>query len=307
VRHRLALTCAVTACLLPTAHAASPDYPYLVRSWQGHDARLLTIGTRLAVANAPLCQRVQGSIGLMLTDFSQYAKPEQARAVLGLKGEVAVEAVASGGAAEAAGLRAGDEVLAIDGASVAESDAAIDRSLSVRGTVTIRIARRGDTPRDVTISGTSTCRSRFSLSPSGQVAKADGVKIEIALPLLAELAVDDEAAAMVAHELAHNILGHNQRSSGQRNNYQAIKRFEREADRLAPWLMANAGYDPAAVPRFMMRWGERHDQGITRAPTHDGYRQRAETMAAELPAIAATRNQGALIDWRVRFPNQSGE
>jgi membrane-associated protease RseP (regulator of RpoE activity) len=310
MRSRLAFIFAMLASA--PVHPAPPDYAYLVRAWQGHDARLLTIGHRLATANAPLCQRVQNSVGLMLTDFSNFAKPQLARAVLGMKGEVAVEAVALGSAAEAAGLRAGDEVLAIGGSGVSEPRDRLDRlytRLDSTSIVTIRTVRPGEAPRDVTLSGKPACRSRFALTASGTVAKADGLKIEIALPLFAEFTTDDEAAFIVAHELAHNILGHNQRASGQRSNYLAIRRYESEADRLAPWLMANAGYDPAAAPRFMANWGERHDQGITRAPTHQGYRQRMSAIAAEMPKITAVLNQkpGALLDWRVHFPNQTGE
>jgi PDZ domain/IrrE N-terminal-like domain len=290
------------------AGAAQPDYPYLVRSWQGHDARLLTIGTRLARANAPQCTQVQSSIGLMLTDFGHFAKPSLARAVLGLSSEVAVEAVARGGPAEAAGLRAGDELLAIAGNAVMASAAKreqqlsqlndrIDTVLQMRGSVIIRVARAGAAPRDVTVAGQPACRSRFMLQPGGKVAQADGLAVEISLPLFAEYPSDDEAAFMVAHELAHNILGHQQRSNAAGRNFKVIKDFERQADQLAPWLMANAGYDPAAASRFMAKWGARHDQGMTRAPTHDAWRDRLIMIDAELVRIAAAGSVRPL-DWR---------
>ena len=41
-----------------------------------------------------------------------------------------------------------------------------------------------------------------------------------------------------------------------------MRRTEREADRLMPWLLANAGYDPAAAARFWRQWGKKHDAGL---------------------------------------------
>jgi hypothetical protein len=296
------------------ANAAQPDYQYLVNSWQGHQARLLTIGTRLARANGHLCSQAQSAIGANLTDFGNFAKPARVRAVLGLTGDVAVEAVAYGSPAEAAGLRAGDEVLAIDGMAVTtlkvkggqsgmrldQLHDRIDTVLQVRGSVTFRVARMGEAPRDVTVPGQPACRSHFTLIPGGKVAQANGLKVEIALPLFAGYPSDDEAAFMVAHELAHNILEHQQRSNAAGRNYKVVRDFERQADRLAPWLMANAGYDPTAASRFMAKWGERHDQGMTRAPTHDGWRDRLVMIEVELQRIAVAGTARPL-DWRAAF------
>ena len=54
---------------------------------------------------------------------------------------------------------------------------------------------------------------------------------------------DDALAFLVAHELAHNILKHRLRREGPRGERPSSKDVEREADRLAPWLMARAGFD----------------------------------------------------------------
>ncbi len=311
---RLLLAIAFAVASICPALAAQPDYQYLVHSWQGHQARLLTIGTQLALANARQCSQLQSTIGVNLTDFANFAKPAQARAVQGLTGDVAVEAVAYGSLAEAAGLRAGDGLLAIDGNAVtmpageggrsgrglSQLKDRIDAILQVRGSVTFRVARVGEPSRDVTVAGQPACRSRFTLIPGGKVAQADGLAVEIALPLFAEYPSDDEAAFIVAHELAHNILGHQQRSNAAGHNYKVILDFERQADRLAPWLMANSGYDPAAASRFMAKWGERNNQGLTRAPTHDGWRDRLVMINAELVRISASGSVRPL-DWRAAF------
>jgi hypothetical protein len=299
------------------------DYAADVRSWQAHDTRLLSIGWRLARANAPFCSQRRNSIGLMLTDFHRFEKPTEVSAALGIASGVALEAVASGSPAEAAGLRPGEALLAVGGEAVIAPTGRlpkgkrladhlhdrIDAALDRRGAVSLRVARRGEAPRDVTIAGKSVCRARFALLSSGTAAMSEGFQIKVAVQLMAEHPSDDEAATMLAHELAHNALDHVAKNNAAGRNYLTVRRNEREADRLAPWLMANAGFDPAAAPRFMGVWGPRHGGGITRSPSHDGWRDRVEDMAGELPAIAraVAAQPGQPLDWRVQFASVRGE
>lgn len=316
--------CAILLAPTPAISGEAVDYASAIPVWQAHEARLLSIGWRLARANAALCQRSPSAIGLMLANVRQFKDPDRARAALRIDGDVIVEAVASGSPAQAAGLRAGAQVLAIGGQSVtalsdpqAKGDAAadmlhdrIDSQLAASGRVTLRVASPGGAPRDVTIVGQPACRARFAMLKAGTSAGTRGFIIEISVQLLAETPSDDEAATMVAHELAHNVFGHWQRTLATgKNNYVATRRSEREADRMAPWLMANAGYDPAAAPRFFAAWGPRHSGGMTRSPTHDSWQDRVAAVTAELPAIAAARGSqpGALVDWRTRFPGPQAQ
>ena len=315
----LALPSAVPAqAALATSTA---DYAAAMDAWQAHDARLLSIGWRLARANAPLCRRTQSAIGLMLRDIRSDAQPDRARAALGLAGNLAIQAVAAGSPAQSAGLRGGDEVLAIEGEAASTAgigseqslvalQARIDSILASQGSLNLTLSRHGGPARTVIIAGEPACRSRFVVQRWGQAAQADGTSVRIAVRLLAETAADDEAAALVAHELAHNILGHRLRINAKGRNYLTVRRGEREADRLAPWLMANAGYEPAAALRFIAAWAKRHDPGITRAPTHDGYRDRIAAIAEELTLIAAARSAHSppgVADWRAAFPDQGPE
>ena len=71
-----------------------------------------------------------------------------------------------------------------------------------------------------------------------------------------------------------------------------------------PWLLANAGYDPAAAVRFFRKWGPGNDGWIFRAPTHDGWDERADYAAAELPKIAALKAAGQPANWRAHFERE---
>ena len=158
----------------------------------------------------------------MLTDFHRFREPARASAAVSVSSGVAVEAVASGSPAEAAGLRAGDALLAIGGGSVGAAPPRlpkgkywhdllherIDGDLTHSGALALRIARPGESPRTITIAGQPACRARFTLLSSGTAAMSEGHVIRVAVQLMSEHSDDSEAATMLAHELAHNILGH---------------------------------------------------------------------------------------------------
>jgi predicted Zn-dependent protease len=76
----------------------------------------------------------------------------------------------------------------------------------------------------------------------------------------------------------------------------AVRRTEREADRLSVWLLANAGHDPEAAPRMIRRLGP-HSLFVTASPTHGKASTRAREMLAEIADLRAAPDQ----DWSRRF------
>jgi hypothetical protein len=295
----------------PTAAPASPEIVAAMRSLQADDARLQTIGWRLATANAPLCPEIQSSVGLLLQDVANFRVPATARSALGIGGDFAVEAVASDSPAASAGLVAGEEVLAVDGQDLASlppvkpGDYArlvnlhdqIDAALTAKGSVPLRLK-----DREVALPGHPACRTRFELLTDGDRAVADGRRVLVSRRFLAMATTPDEAAFPIAHELAHNILRHRVKLAASGRTVAAIRDTEREADRLGLWLMANAGYDPAAALSFMRRYGPRGLLALFQEPTHDSAEARERMLAEELAVLRATPvDQTGLRDWRTRF------
>lgn len=289
-----------------------------LRTLMAGDARLQSIGWRLTRANAPFCAEAAPGIGLVLLDTRSFGDPEAIRAALGLQGEIAVDAVAAGSPAERAGLRAGEEVAAIGDARMADLPAAaasdyrrvaglqtrIEQQLAASGRVLVTLRGAEGNERTVTIAGEPACRSRFELSEDGKRAMAEGTRVIVSRAALDRNPDEDEAAALVAHELAHNILHHPRHLDATGRSAAAVAATEREADRLAVWLMANAGYDPAAGVRFAANYLRRIDPGLFRVPTHDGWRARQALFRQEAVAVAQARaaQPGAALDWRPHFP-----
>jgi hypothetical protein len=283
-----------------------------IERFQAADQRLQDVGWKLVRGNARFCAGAIPSVGLQLQDLASYGAPEVARAALGLAGDFAVQTAAHGSPAGTfPGFTVNREVTGLGSANPNGWEAAdrlhwqrltrahdfIDRALGDEQAIRITFGN-GEV---VTLTPVTVCATRFELMGDGRRAVADGARVVIGIGFPAFSYEEERFAGVVAHELAHNLLGHSawlDRNGRTRRN---VRRTEREADRLMPWILANAGYDPAAAVRFMESWGKRHDGGLLRGRTHDGWDERAEFIAAELPAIAALMEQADKADWAQHF------
>ncbi len=281
--------------------------------YQDADQRLQDVGWQLARANAPFCPKVVPSIGLQLQDMASYGDPAIARAALGLRGDFAVQSAARGSPAALSGAFARNREIvslarldpnqwpaggAMDWQRLVRAHDHIEAMLTEHGGIAITFA-------DGTAAQASpveVCTTRFELMGAGDRAVADGSRVVIGIGFPAFAYPEEPVfAALVAHELAHNVLGHDEwlDRNGRKPKY--VRRIEREADRLVPWLLANAGYDPAAAVTFMSRWGSAHDAGLRLRRNHEGWDERAEAMAAEVPLVTALITREGTADWPRHF------
>jgi hypothetical protein len=283
--------------LLPSAPAhADSDLAAL----QQLDGRVQSVGWRLARGNAAFCKRKAPAIGLQLHDVYNYRDPAAVRRALGLASDIAVEAVAAGGPAANAGLAANDSLSEIAGerglpavkpgdyARLARLNDRMDAVLALTGQVALTVLRRSG-PAHLTIVGEEACTTRFEMLTEGNRASADGQRVVVSRKLVSFLPEDELLAGLLAHELAHNVLDHRVRLNAAGRSWSNVRATEREADRLSVWLLANAGYDPAAALRFMARWGPPNDNGIFSTPDHDRWRTRLRTIQAELTRLDEAR------------------
>ena len=312
---------ALGLALLPGADA---DFFEALRAVDG---RMATIAHRLVTSNAPLCDRLAPTPGIVLHALGQYA-PERragARAAFGFAAPIAVEAVVQGSAAARAGVAKDDALLAINGhqlgaqvSATADSgardsalaliaDAPVDRPLRLQ-------VLRGGGRIDIAVPPMAGCRGSFEvlLGPKME-ASSDGAVVQVGARFFERYA-DEEVAVVVAHELAHTVLRHAARldAAGVKRgllrevgrNGRLFRRTEDEADLLGVHLLRNAGYDPQVAVRFWRDHGGDVDGGLFRSRTHRSSKARAERIAAELaalpanapvpyrPTILATRNSG---------------
>ena len=309
---RAALAGALLLALAAPAQAAPSRESF--EQLQALDARVQSAGWRLARGNARFCREVAPAIGLQLQDVANYSDPGAVRDALGLAGDIAVQAVAAGSPSARAGLVANDALSAVAGIEVGALPKAgpgdyarlvglhdrIDAALRADGRVAL--ARSGQT---LTLAGEPVCATRFEMLSDGKRAAADGRRVVIGRKLVETLPEEELLAAALAHELAHNVLGHRARLDASGRSWSQVRTTEREADRLMPWLLVNAGYDPQAALRFFERWGPANDYGIFSSPDHDRPKSRMKRIAAEIATMRAALRADGTADWAREFKPQA--
>ncbi len=316
-----ALHCAFVAALIVCAAPGSAQDDPATQSLIGLralDARVATIGHRLAVANLDLCTDRQSLPGFAIHDLSQYGNGYRNAAIRAFRLDrgPAVLALASGGPAERGGLRPDDILLSIDGAELPHgTDAAartFDRVEAMLGTIETAFADgvarlallRGTEQLALRIAAEPGCATRFQLIPSRRLnALADGRYVQVTSAIGEYVEDDQELAAVLAHEFAHNILRHRDRLDAAGvargffgnfgRNARLIRATEAEADRLSVYLLDRAGYDPAAAVRFWSRFGRR-GLNFLGSPTHPNWRQRISLFEAEIAALQRAKAAGAV-------------
>ena len=290
---------------------ASPQTSPLEQYQQRHQ-RLQDIGWRLVRGNAAYCDDTRLSISLTLQDMAGFGSPDEARTTIGLERDFAVQSAAAGSPAAKAGLLPNQEIAAIarqdpnlwpsknrlDWKRLTQAHDLIDAELAEKGMVELSL---GAAQPPLIIAGELACASRFELASDDKAAKAEGTRVVIGEHFVGFTYPDEELAAAIAHELAHNLLSHREWLDEHGRVRRNIRLTEREADRMMPWLLANADYDPAAASRFMERWGPRHDGGLFRARTHDGWDERLEAISAEVALVEAQMREAGKADWKRYF------
>ena len=271
------------------------------------DARVARVAYHLAIAGRARCPVRAPVLGLVIQHLSQFELGDRPGVVAaaGLDrgpGVIAVVGAAPGGRS---GVRAGDVLLAIDGVAIpadtdltrpfsparahARADAVSDLlDVAASHAFALSVWRDGAvlSRRVVPERG---CPSRVELARSAQHnAFADGRHVFLTTGVLALVRDDDELAFVIAHEMAHNILGHAAVMRGGQvahglgrhlgKSGALIRASEREADRLAGELMLDAGYDPVAGAQLLQRFGT--DLGIALFAAHDAAGTRIDAIRA---------------------------
>lgn len=317
------LLLAAPALLVGAPLAAAGEVPDIdltgeraaIEQFQALDQRLQDVGWRLARSNAEFCRQPIPSIGLQLQDLASYGRPEIAREALGLSGDFAVQTAASGSpAGESGALVANREVNRLERFDPNEWEAGerlywqrltrahdhIDAMLVEHGGIEIGLAG-GDAVRLIPLEA---CATRFELTGSGGRAVADGSRVVIGVKFPGFAMSEDLLAAAIAHELAHNLLEHRAwlDANGRRRSH--VRATEREADRLMPWLLANAGYDPAAAVRFFEKYRPSSGSVLFIPGSHARWKDRVKIVEGELPAIRALMETSGKADWATHFSRE---
>jgi len=315
----------IAASLLAMAAIAgdAPVDPSEVAAYRAlidEDLRLAAIGYRLASANAPYCKRKERNPGWVIHDVAQYPDLAPAKAAFGFDQPIHIAAVIKDGPADRANIKAGDGFVGLGGATLywpamPVGETGYERIASFKQLFTERSSGKPELAVQFSRDGADfttillaplICASDFQIDTSDGVdAGANGTIVRVTYGMMAFVEDDAELAALVAHELSHNILSHRERLNAQGvdrglgrlfgKSKKAILATEIEADRLSVWLMANAGYDPEAALRFWERYGRKYGLGIFSEGTHLRWKNRVKLMQSEIDLIAKTDKRAGTL------------
>lgn len=177
------------------------------------------------------------------------------------------------------------------------------------------------------------CFYDFQISKEDKLnAYADGQKVVVFMGMLNFVETKDELAVVLAHELAHNLMGHpdstrsnvtlgavlgtaiDALATSQGYNTQGLfaqqgmqaaqlrysKAFEQEADYVSLYILARAGYDLGKAPHFWRHMAVENPQGIYNSMTHPTTAERFVTLKKTINEIQSKKQlKLALLPERV--------
>lgn len=248
--------------------------------------RIYRVAAPLMVKNAPLCRTLARPL-LGFTAKNRYSYPAElspaAESLLKLDERLRVMQVLDGSGAMRAGIRPGDILQSIQDQPLplgarAESEAARLLAPLLRNSTDVTVlVLREERPIHLTIPLTAACAFSMEIGHAPQAnAYSDGRRIMITRGMLDFLGSDQELAVILAREMAHNVLQHaaaQQMTASTASVIDALlplqpdaaalasrgglrpmpAKADQEADRLAMYLLARSGYDPAVTDRTMER------------------------------------------------------
>jgi len=288
-----------------SSHAkVSADTQASLLALQRDDQRVADTAWRIAARNADSCTKIWAALGVSLQHVSQYAPAYRAaaKAAFGLDDAYpSILAVSDGSPASAEGLKPNDTLRTVNGADLASTSGkqttaasydAVSAAMAVLEALPEQKAavlsiERGGQRLDVSVTPQNVCRSRVELAPGNSInANANGLVAQISGRLVDWVQSDDELALVIAHEIAHNLMGHpktlSEKSalSGLATSLglsgKAQRQMELDADRMGIIMAAGAGYNYKIAPDFWARLNSNAPLAAFLATSHPTTRARRE-------------------------------
>jgi hypothetical protein len=293
--------------------------------------RLDNIAYPLLAAAAPMCT---GKTGWRLGFYSRSAQDygatwaPRAVAALQLSDTATITHLVEASPAARAGLQKGDRVLSIGSTLIPvgrEGSEALRKALSAVSNQAVEVAvQRLDGAHKVSVQPEMICDLGATVIVEGDInAYADGKSVYFPWAMM-RFADDDELRAVVAHEIAHNAMGHIEarkknamlagllgaiadvamatqgHNTGGQNTMALIRLgamaysqdFEREADYVGMYIMARAGVPLTGGLDLWRQFAQINPSAIGYASTHPTTAERFVRLKTAIQEIEAKRVAG---------------
>ena len=281
-----------------------------------------SVAYRLRRTAEPECSRAGKSkvdLGIIVWSLANFPNAEDRahlQSAFALSARVTVAIAAESGPAARAGLSRGDVIAevngkqALEGAGATEHFIATSNQAARQGAVSLKLA----SGRTLDIAPEKVCGFAALLVRSTVAnAAADGRSIAITTGLFELMRSDDELALVLAHELAHNILGHlsSPAKRSVADDGAAVEAMasppalqadapyspamEIEADRAGLFFMARAGFDISAAEAMWTRLN-RTTNASALSRTHPAGPERLSSLKHTVTEIRTKQKSGAPLD-----------
>lgn len=301
--------------------AESAEFTAL-RSLTSLQDRLYRVTAPILVNNTELCKgNARNLLGFTAKNKYSYSLElaPAAESMLGLDERLQVMGVLAGSGAARAGVRRGDKLLSIEGSAIptglnAERQAAaiLMPLMGNRSTVKLNV-QRNDADIPMTVPLTRACAFGVELGNADHVnAYNDGRRVMLTRGMMNFVRSDTELAYVLARELAHNSLRH----AGKQNIAATVgaiienlvriqpdmssmagsagikpmpQELDAEADKLALYMLARAGYSIDDAARFWQRLATQYPGSVLNGYTaiHPATAHRINTIEKTVTEIKA--------------------
>lgn len=277
--------------------------------------------------------RPRPALGILVASADSYLPPyrqllEQQAA---FTGQPVILHSATGSPARSAGIATGDRIRQLNGSVVAEQSSVFleDLRAALAGGETIELQlQRNEELVQVSLKPALLADYRVHLRYDGRInARATGRAVEINRGMLDFCRNDAELAYIIAHELAHNALRHHRdyvinyllgtaadlallsvgvptpNAVGFLNAIWRSPQYETEADLLALFLIARAGYEPREMLDLWPRLATLAPEKIPRTfvlRTHPDFASRQVRLRLAIEEIEDLRQAGHSLQPRAR-------
>ena len=289
---------------------AKKQREFVLEAFLEQQARLERVGVPILQSAVSLCadkRRYTTGAWFWTKGVFPEALQEAAVSKFGATDLVQVGLVRAGSPAALAGLKLGDVPVKVNDWAVPTGDDALKEffdhlnELLKEPTPLVFFVQRGQMPLQLTVTPEAICDYRLVVEQSEQKnAYADGERIVVFRGMMEFLRTEEELATVIAHEAAHNVMGHvaaqttnaivgglfglvldvaaaaagvNTQGGFSKIGARAgagtySVAFEQEADYVGLYLMARAGYDETKAPYLWRRMAVLNPQAIQHRSSH---------------------------------------
>ena len=242
--------------------------------------------------------------------------------------------------AEKAGLKPGDRIVSINGNGLSDKSfkeviAITQDNKTVKDKPFSIIVERDGNILELNINPISCCKYNILLVPEDSInAFSDGKNIIFTNGLVRFCENNDELAFVVAHEIAHNVMGHISKKKGnvaigsvfdvllavtlgvntggafgKMGGAAYSKGFEYEADYAGLYIAARAGHDVSSAPNFFRRMAAEHPKSTEKnfGASHPSNPERFVAMDNTVKEIKEKQKLGKPLIPESKEKRSSGE